>query len=85
VLYTCIVKKSELLEIIKYEEISPYTGTVDAGSKEYDALMKIFEERYKISDILKSKKETERVIAEHQERIMIKKNTKTIVQEAIYG
>jgi hypothetical protein len=83
VLYTCMVKKSELLQAIKLEEISPYTGTVDNGSKEYDALMKIFDERYKIIDILNSKEETERVIAEHQERILTKKNTKKIAEEAI--
>jgi hypothetical protein len=52
VLYTCIVMKSELLEMIKYEEISPYTGNVEQISREYEAVMSIFEERFRVSEVL---------------------------------
>jgi hypothetical protein len=83
VLYTINVRRIDLLKLINNTEISPYTGTVDNGTKEYDALMDIFEERYKISKVLGNEKEIERIIAEHQERIMVKRNTKTIAQEAI--
>jgi hypothetical protein len=83
VLYICVIKKSELLKRIEYSEISPYTGSVDEGTQEYDALMGIFEEKYKILEILSNKRETERVIAEHQERILTKKNTKKIAEKAI--
>jgi hypothetical protein len=84
VLYTCTVTRTKLLEMIKYEEISPYTGTVDARTAEYEALMKIFEERYRISRIIGNKEEIERVIAERNERKIVEMQTKTIAEEAIY-
>jgi hypothetical protein len=83
VLYTCVVKKSELLQTIKQEEISPYTGEVEKKTKEYDTIMQIFEERYKISDILKDKRRIEEVLKDHQERKKVKRDTKIIAQEAI--
>jgi hypothetical protein len=85
VLYTCLVRKAELLKLIKYDEISPYTGNVDAITKEYEAVMGIFEERYGISKVLKSKEETEKVIMQRSERKMIKLQTEIVAQEAIYG
>jgi hypothetical protein len=84
ILYTCVVKKSDLLKRIEYSEISPYTGSVDEGTKEYDALLAIFWEKYKISDIMGDKEEIERIITERKERITVKKNTKIIAQEAMY-
>jgi hypothetical protein len=83
VLYTCIVTRGELLKMIKHEEISPYTGTVDPISKEYEVMMQIFEERYGISKVLGNKEELERVIAEQEERKIVKLKTKIIAQEAI--
>jgi hypothetical protein len=83
VLYTCVIKKSELLQAIKQEEISPYTGDVEKKTKEYDAIMRIFEERYKISTILGNEERIEEVIEEHRERKEIRGNTKLIAQEAI--
>jgi hypothetical protein len=85
VLYTCTVTRGELLKMIKYEEISPYTGTVDSKSKEYIALMGMFEERYGISKVLGNKEELERVIAERNERKIVKMQTKIIAEEAIHG
>jgi hypothetical protein len=84
VLYTCVIKKSELLQAIKQEEISPYTGDVDKGTKEYNVIMKIFDEKYKILDILGNKKKIEDAIEEHRERKNVKRDTKLIAQEAIY-
>jgi hypothetical protein len=74
----------ELLKLIKYDEISPYTGNVDAITKEYEAVMRIFEERHGISKILGNEEETERVIAERKKRKEVKIQTKIIAQEAIY-
>jgi hypothetical protein len=83
VLYTCLVTKSELLKLIKYNEISPYTGTVDPITREYEAMMGIFEERYGISKVLGNKEEVERVIRQRNERKIIKMQTKMIAQEAM--
>jgi hypothetical protein len=85
VLYTCLITKAELLKMIKYEEISPYTGNVDQISKEYEAVMSILEERFRVSEVLGNKIETERIINERRERKMIKMQTKIIAQEAING
>jgi hypothetical protein len=85
VLHTCTVTRSELLKMIKHEEISPYTGTIDAGTAEYEAVMRIFEERYGISKVLGNKAELERVIAERNERKIVKMQTKIIAEEAIHG
>jgi hypothetical protein len=85
VLYTCLVRRAELLKLIKYNEISPYTGDVDAITEEYEAVMGIFEERYGISKVLKSKEETEKVIREREERKIVKMQTRMIAQEAMYG
>ena len=84
VLYTCLITKMELLKLIKYDEISPYTGTVDPISKEYEKVMTIFEERHKISEILGNEKEIERVIEERKKRKEVKIQTKIIAQEAMY-
>jgi hypothetical protein len=85
VLYTTLVLKSELLKMIKYDEISPYTGEVEQISKEYEAVMSIFEERYGISKALNNKEEAERVITERKERKIMKLQTKITAQEAING
>jgi hypothetical protein len=66
-------------------EISPYTGEVDKISKEYEVMIRIFEERCELSKILSNKEETERVIRERDERKIIKIQTKVYAQEAIYG
>jgi hypothetical protein len=85
VLYTCLITKSELLKLIKYDEISPYTGNVEQISREYEAVMSIFEERFQISEVLGNKTETERIINERKERKIMKLQTKTAAQEAING
>jgi hypothetical protein len=85
VLYTTLVLKSELLKMIKYEEISPYTGEVEQISKEYEAVMGIFEERFQIQKVLGNKIETERIINERKERKMMRIQTKIAAQEAING
>jgi hypothetical protein len=84
VLCTCIITRAELLKMVKYEEISPYTGIVDVKTAEYEAIMRIFEERYGISEVLNNKAELERVIAERNERKVVKMQTKIIAEEAIH-
>jgi hypothetical protein len=83
VLYTCTVTRAELLKMIKYEEISPYTGAVDAKTAEYEAIMRIFEKRYGISQVLNDKKEIEKVIMKREKIKNMKIQTKMIAQEAM--
>jgi hypothetical protein len=85
VLYNCIVKRAELLELIKHREISPYTGTVDPETKEYEALMGIFDRKFRILEILKDKEAKEKVIMEREKQKTMKIQTKTIAQEAIHA
>jgi hypothetical protein len=84
VLYTCLIQKSELLKLIKYEEISPYTGNVEQISKEYEAVMSILDDRFRVSEVLGNKEEVARVLKQREERKMIKMQTKIIAQEACY-
>jgi hypothetical protein len=83
VLYTTLVLKSELLKMIKYEEISPYTGTVEQISKEYEAVMSIFEDRFGVSKALGNKEEAQRIIKQREERKIVKMQTKIIVQKVV--
>jgi hypothetical protein len=85
VLFTCLITKIELLKMIKYNEISPYTGNVDAITKEYEAVMQIFEARHSVSQVIGNEKEIEKVIEERKKRKEIKIQTKIVAQEAMYG
>jgi hypothetical protein len=62
-------------------EISPNTDEVDRISKEYEVMIRIFEERYKLSKVLSRKEETERVIRERNEHKIVKVQTKILVRE----
>jgi hypothetical protein len=85
VLYSCKITRKELLKLIKYDEISPYTGAVEPISKEGAALMSIFEERFQISKVIGNKREIERVIAGREAAKLIKKKTAAIAKQAIYA
>jgi hypothetical protein len=85
VLYSCIITRAELLKLIKYDKISPYTGTVEKNTEEYDAIMSIFDRLYGISKVLNDKKEIEKVIMKREEIKNMKMQTKMTAQEAIYA
>jgi hypothetical protein len=85
VLYTCVITRAELLKLIKYNKISPYTGDVERNTEEYDAIMSIFERLYGISKVLNNKEEIEKVIMKREEVKNMKMKTKMIAQEAIYA
>jgi hypothetical protein len=81
-LFVCLVTRRELLRHMEERDISPYTGEVERISKEYEVMIRIFEEKYQLSKILGSKEETERVIRERNERKERKELTKILVWEA---
>jgi hypothetical protein len=85
VLYTCVITRAELLKLIKYNKISPYTGDVDRNTEEYDAIMSIFDRLYGVSKVLNNKEEIEKVIKKREEVKNMKMKTKMIAQEAIYA
>jgi hypothetical protein len=83
VLFSLLITRKELLQHMSEQEISPYTGEVDRISREYEVMIRIFDERYELSRILGNKEEIERIVKERNERKMVRIQTKIVAQEAM--
>jgi hypothetical protein len=83
VIFSLLITRKELLQHMAEQEISPYTGEVDRISREYEVMIRIFNEKCELSRILGNKEEIERIVKERNERKMVRIQTKIVAQEAM--
>jgi hypothetical protein len=83
VLFSILVTRKELLQHMAEQEISPFTGEIDRITKEYEVMIRMFDEKCELSRILGNKEEIERIVKERNERKMTRVQTKIIAQKAM--